>query len=985
MKKRLLFFFLFVFFFLFALPVIGANYSAENNPEFNLKIRTYDGLSTGNLGLVSYNHPGDPQTTPPQLCTLLEGTQHPDVSSLNQIHEYNWANNTPSSSYVTIAEKRNDPSFDYASLVGFSPAMSGQNVLVPNSGYDIGGGKQVMVLYASPNQITLRYAVQDDLSSAGYGIHILGINVNQDLLNQYNSANSQGRSSLPALEGGEIIGTANGEVLVSVRDSGDFLDPRWENDWWFQCDNAVGKTFKRGSITPQPGQPAGTFPSCNPTKTGSIDSRPYSPPSCDPCGLGPTTSSCSTSFKVYDEVSFQKFEGALCTDGQYWLEKSWGGTVTIDPKQTTVPFVGKKGAEDEIKYLADYLEGTNNYYRTYPNGSLYYLDWINYAGVNRKLFPLQYQDKLKANMITRANNSINATITSNVIHDYDVQYNSRVCWDLPVLVDMAAAAFRTFLTTWPLSLVVPAAATVDDLSKYTHYCIYAYDVFSMLKVNYVANSFTIFNAFSPVKMSVIVSPAFAEISGMPVDIPIPFTGWKFSLTKPSVTQKLSEFMDPLHQPPNPSDKDYASKWEAWKKLDQGKWYRLWASIPLVSREDTKGAIVPRLGAGQKDTFTVNQASTIDYVPHVERLNELGKMVQKTLIPAAKKILGVSTEENSTQIENNNSVLADQTALLAQGAPFNPASLDLRLNLPSQAVPGNYQIDAIGTVTLGTGCPTILSHVFIFASTNKGGSCPGGVGGNIFIESGKDFRVNDMGGCGTPTVYMNYGDTYSISVTLDNWDAINCGGQTDYKFPLTASCYMKLTQSGWESNCGTAAPVAPPACGLIQPKNVPVCDKTSITDSNPNDTLCCTNVTAKLDAVESLTNPDYTECIEIINGVPVFNSDCLTYIDQQASRGIAVSLSHPYLKQIWDETANPLTGVFNLFRPSEIPKFEPLDASSTISYNYTSDDSSHNSPDPITNTPKAYSDPGTGTFYYPYLGGIQQAKNWLIKALTPLAQ
>ena len=73
----------------------------------------------------------------------------------------------------------------------------------------------------------------DDGAIDGYALHIDGFCIDPNLLSLYNSLNSQGRHSLPALRQGQKMGTAkNGEVRVMVRDSGEFLDPRSKGDWW---------------------------------------------------------------------------------------------------------------------------------------------------------------------------------------------------------------------------------------------------------------------------------------------------------------------------------------------------------------------------------------------------------------------------------------------------------------------------------------------------------------------------------------------------------------------------------------------------------------------------------------------------------------------------------------------------------------------------------------------------------------------------------
>ncbi|NIO07243.1 MAG: hypothetical protein GTO40_04305, partial [Deltaproteobacteria bacterium] len=78
------------------------------------------------------------------------------------------------------------------------------------------------------------------------------------------------------------------------------------------------------------------------------------------------------------------------------------------------------------------------------------------------------------------------------------------------------------------------------------------------------------------------------------------------------------------------------------------------------------------------------------------------------------------------------------------------------------------------------------------------------------------------------------------------------------------------------------------------------------------------------------------------------------------------LLHPYLYEIWLNSTDAFEGFFNFFRPQNLPEFEELDAHSTLFYGYASG----------TITP-----PG-GYFYFPYLGGIQKAKEWVVQTLNP---
>jgi hypothetical protein len=67
----------------------------------------------------------------------------------------------------------------------------------------------------------------------GYTVHVEGVTIAPDLLTLYQQLNSAGRSSLPALKEYQPIGAARAsEILVAIRDTGTFMDPRSRKDWW---------------------------------------------------------------------------------------------------------------------------------------------------------------------------------------------------------------------------------------------------------------------------------------------------------------------------------------------------------------------------------------------------------------------------------------------------------------------------------------------------------------------------------------------------------------------------------------------------------------------------------------------------------------------------------------------------------------------------------------------------------------------------------
>lgn len=110
---------------------------------------------------------------------------------------------------------------------------AGQPLKLPQSGYQIApGGLQARALFVDGNSITLKYTGEDNVV-VGYTISIVGICPAPALRSKYDADDAAGRKQLPALAGGDVLGTAcSSQTFVTVRDSGAFMDPRSETDWW---------------------------------------------------------------------------------------------------------------------------------------------------------------------------------------------------------------------------------------------------------------------------------------------------------------------------------------------------------------------------------------------------------------------------------------------------------------------------------------------------------------------------------------------------------------------------------------------------------------------------------------------------------------------------------------------------------------------------------------------------------------------------------
>ena len=211
-------------------PIPGASYGtwpiippptdrpAEEHGDLNLALRGYR-PTEAYLGLVDYGGQTDPDA--PQLTGLSSPPMVPPFSAASQVHHWVWGCNCRGPAIT-------DPQVTLIAVAS-SP---GQLIHVPPSGYDIGGGNQVLVLYAAPDRITLKYTGEDNVVQ-GYTLHLERLCVDPDLLALYRQWNAAGRERLPALRAGQAFGYAVGPSYgVAIRDTGAFMDPRSRLDWW---------------------------------------------------------------------------------------------------------------------------------------------------------------------------------------------------------------------------------------------------------------------------------------------------------------------------------------------------------------------------------------------------------------------------------------------------------------------------------------------------------------------------------------------------------------------------------------------------------------------------------------------------------------------------------------------------------------------------------------------------------------------------------
>lgn len=193
---------------------------AEDHADLNLALRSYEQDTGAYLGFVDYGPTIDPNA--PELYTLFGDNRLADFVNGYQVHHWDWGCNCQAG-LIEAPE---------VTLLGLQTVP--QEVLrVPNSGYQISAsGHEVLVLYAEPTRITLKYTAEDNVVF-GYTVHLENVCVEPTLLMLYKSWNEAGRGQLPALYPYQPFARAiSTEIQIAIRDSGAFQDPRSIHDWW---------------------------------------------------------------------------------------------------------------------------------------------------------------------------------------------------------------------------------------------------------------------------------------------------------------------------------------------------------------------------------------------------------------------------------------------------------------------------------------------------------------------------------------------------------------------------------------------------------------------------------------------------------------------------------------------------------------------------------------------------------------------------------
>ncbi len=190
---------------------------AANDADINIRQRGWVENTSFPKALQPHPNAADPKA--PQLSTLIGDAE----------------NHNPIFTYLGQVKARGGQGLDSSNIqspgIGKIQANGGATIYSPRQGYDIGGGYSYVVLYATNTDIVIHNTTADSVAS-GYTLHIFDINVDKKLLDLYNQNEANGRPQLVAIGCHIPLGTVAGSsVLESIRDTGSFMDNRY-NDWW---------------------------------------------------------------------------------------------------------------------------------------------------------------------------------------------------------------------------------------------------------------------------------------------------------------------------------------------------------------------------------------------------------------------------------------------------------------------------------------------------------------------------------------------------------------------------------------------------------------------------------------------------------------------------------------------------------------------------------------------------------------------------------
>jgi hypothetical protein len=221
---------------------------AAQSPDLNLNLRGWYRVNEP-LRFTKYDYPGgEPPDNqyPLYLSHIVPGGNEASFVAAYQISDWDWLG-------CNCAVPRNPAPYP-VTMLGLR-AAPGQPVRIARRGLAVDPQNFIaMVMYADVTQLALVYLWEDRVD-AGYLVHLLNFCVDPNLVRLYEQLDGAGRAALPGIRLDDVVGVAmRPEVDVVVRDSGSFMDPRSQQDWWQDQPAPISSGYSARKVVPSAGE-----------------------------------------------------------------------------------------------------------------------------------------------------------------------------------------------------------------------------------------------------------------------------------------------------------------------------------------------------------------------------------------------------------------------------------------------------------------------------------------------------------------------------------------------------------------------------------------------------------------------------------------------------------------------------------------------------------------------------------------------------------
>lgn len=694
----------------------------------------------------------------------------------------------------------------------------------------------------------------------------------------------------------------------------------------------------------------------------------FRPAPCKNCGgqIEFPVNSCAESFYARQDTYFHldpdnedKDEVQMCEekDAYAYVERTWKGTVTIDTAKTAVPFAGYHDKVDnqELNYLAQYfagslaLRGPKN-----EEGTIEYVEEIqNESGVLAKVLPNDELDKMRCKRIRAATSDANENYKvpfknnpnlpeAKKLSEFNGRANSTPCYRPNVPVEQNPTAWKQWdndMVTW----------LTTDWAK-----LWPYIPLTTLKD-------------APGTMNITVQHNPGTLSLTQAKLTFPHLASLYESTK-----TLWEWLTP----------------ERIKDINSEDW---------------------RVEAETNDPLVANARAidTQEIEAELDKSNSYCGVNQVYAAEVAKESPILLAQTRSEQTEEETTPSTWWNLNVDPGAKYigdKTYQFDWGILLGRNddfKTPDGQSIDAFDASHVQL---VITAQSSIDSDTIDTGDL---IGGNSFANSGSfAYNYDTMRSL---TVRAEPGTEITLSVYIKEAAGANMAEKPEYQAKgNTVSMTCKINADGTIDLTTCKPSQVPPKdnkkCNNPDGYTPGNCIKDGLSDTKKNDFICSSPYPIETDLSVSgyritLSEDQYNaavdqvrDCFDRCEGFPEGSDErhecqaqCVwvrlgSIKGDLMNRKIGMEvIKIPYLEKVGLYTTrgeeDRQGGIFDIFRPAGFEQYKYKEAKSPINYRYRGLMS--DSPAPESKEKKAVAnskaDSGSGFLYYPWLGGVEMAK------------